>query len=157
MSIYLLDRLVVAKQSSVRQQEISAIYDKLNLQEHGYRTVKSDIFGDKRPYEWDSSRSYSSSIEYGHNDTPANTRADLMERIEKAGFSHFETAYEGSIIQQDHYRNSKGQYVRVTITPKAWQDAILYGTPEAKELRNIDKNAGPSYVSVKVNLDDNNE
>ena len=157
MSLYLIDRLIAAKEVAQRRDEITSIYTSFNLDGEKYRAAKTDIFGDKRTYEWDSGRTYSSSVEYGYNDTPENTRAALKAQIEKAGFIFTNTVYEGSVSPQDHYKNSENQYVRVSVTPKAWQDAITYGTPKIDELSGLDKNAAPTYVVIKVNLDDNNE
>lgn len=139
-----------------RLNQINAIYTSLNLGD-SYRGVKSDIFGDKRVYSWDKSRTYSSSAELTHNDTVSNTFADLKTKIEAAGFKQFETDYNGSIDMQYHFKNSKNQYVRVSVVPKLVEDVMMYGDMYANALQNSDKNAAPSYVTIKVNLDDNNE
>lgn len=153
---YTFVQLAEYRTSHTRLSEISSIYSSLNLDE-SYRIAKSDVFGDKREYSWDSSRSFSSSVEYGRNASVSDTFADLKNRIELAGFEQIEGPDYGPIARQDHYKNSDGQYIRVSVQSRAWYDAMLYGletpaaqTPEATEV-------GPVYVTIKVNLDDNNE
>lgn len=155
MSWYLVDRMVVAKTNQTRLDRISSIYTSFNLGD-SYRIAASDVFGDKRVYEWDKGRTYSSRVEYGHNDTVSNTFTDLKKKIEAAGFVYFETEYAGSIAQQYHFKNDKGEYVRVSVVTRDVRDMITYGTPTTvSDVANT--NATPSYVTVKVNLDDNNE
>jgi len=139
-----------------RLNQIKAIYVSLNLGD-SYRSAKSDIFGDKRVYSWDKSRTYASSAEFAHNDTVSGTFADLKTKIEAAGFTQFETDYTASVAQQYHFKNSKNQYIRVSVVPKSFEDMMVYGDSYLSTFRNSDQNAAPSYVTVKVNLDDNNE
>ena len=142
--------------NSERLHRIQDIYASLKL-DASYRGVHSNVFGDKRAYSWDTGRTFSSSIEYAHNDTPANTRADLQKKIESAGFTKVGEAYEGSTTPQDHYRNSAGEYVRVSVSSKYVQDALTYGTLSADNPLINHKDEAPTYVTIKVNLDDNNE
>jgi hypothetical protein len=155
MSWYLIDRMMVSRANQVRYDRISAIYTSFNLGD-SYRIATSNVFGDKRVYDWDSSRTYSSSVEYGHNDTVLNTYADLKRKIVAAGFSYLQTEYVGSISQLDEYKNSDGEYVRVSVVTSDVHAVDLYGTP-SKIADVADTNAAPSYVVIKVNLDDNNE
>lgn len=155
MSWYLIDRMMVSRANQVRYDRISAIYTSFNLGD-SYRIATSNVFGDKRVYEWDKGRTYASSVEYGHNDTVLNTYADLKKKIEAAGFSYFQSEYGGSVAQLDEYKNSAGEYVRVNVSTSEVHAMNIYGTPTA--VTDIaDTNAAPSYVVIKVNLDDNNE
>ena len=156
MSWYLLDRLAQANVNQTRLDRITSIYTSLNLGD-SYRVAASNLFGDKRVYSWDSGRTYSSSIEYGHNNTVSNTFADLKNKVEAAGFNYFETEYADSISQQYHFKNSRDEYVRAGVATKAWQEMLTYGVPSQTDWQNTDNNAAPSYVTIKVNLDDNNE
>ena len=119
--------------------------------------AKSDVFGDKREYSWDSSRSLSSSVEYGKNASVSATFDDLKNRIVQAGFEQVDGPNYGPVARQDHYKNSDGQYIRVSVESKAWHDAMLYGleAPAAQSLEATEN--GPVYVTIRVNLDDNNE
>jgi len=152
MSWYLIDRMVAASISQTRVDRISSIYTSFSLGD-SYRINQSNVFGDKRVYDWDKSRTFASSVEYGHNDTVTNTTADLKKKIEAAGFKYFQTEYEGSIARLDEFKNSSGEYVRVRVETEAVRDMTTYGTP--KDI--ADTNAAPSYVTIWVNLDDNNE
>jgi len=157
-SVYLFVKLAEHKANTERLNQINGIYHSLNLDE-SYRPARSDVFGDKRVYDWDKNRSYSSVVEYAHNDSPANTRIALTKKIEATGFKKVGSAYEGSIAVQDHFKNDKGQYVRLTVTNKIIQDEMIYG-PAFTDLGNparMDTTTAPSYVTIKVNLDDNNE
>lgn len=156
MSAYLVDRMIVARDNQIRYDQISQIYESLGLDD-SYRIDQTDVFGDKRVYDWDKDRSYSSSVTYGHNATVSATFDDLKKRVEAAGFTYFETAYDGSVAKQLHFKNDKGQYVRVSVVTKLAHDMQLYGVPSVTDWNKADHNAAPSYVTIKVNLDDNNE
>lgn len=153
---YTVHQFVESRTHINRRNQIVRIYESLSLGDN-YRGVTSNIFGDKRVYDWDKGRSYSSSVEYTHNDTPANTASDLKKKLEAAGFVPAGTAYDGSTSPQYHYKNGAGNYVRVTVTSKYVQDAMMYGDAVANEPVYTHKDDAPTYVTIKVNLDDNNE
>jgi len=155
MSWYLVNRMVASQINQTRLDRISSIYTSISLGD-SYRIDQSNVFGDKRVYDWDHSRSFSSSVEYGHNDTVTNTFADLKKKIEAAGFTYVQTEYSGSIAQIVEYKDGNGEYIRVGVETSAVRDMSTYGTPGT--VADIaDTNAAPSYVTIKVNLDDNNE
>lgn len=154
-SWYLIDRMVTSKLNQARYDRITAIYTSLNLGS-SYRVVTGNVFGDKRVYDWDKGRTFASSIEYGHNDTVTNTFADLKKKIEAAGFTFVQSEYSGSVVQKDEYKNTDGEYIRVNVESDDVHDMMTYGTP--KSISDIfDTNAAPSYVTIRVNLDDNND
>lgn len=154
-SWYLIDRMITSQINQSRYDHISSIYTSLNLGD-SYRIAASNVFGDKRVYDWDKGRTYSSSVEYGHNDTVANTIADLKNKVEAAGFSFVQAEYDGSIARVDEYKNSDGVYVRIHVENSEVRGMMTYGTPSSVS-DILDTNAAPSYVVIKVNLDDNNE
>lgn len=156
MSWYLIDRMIVARTNQTRLDQITNIYTSFALGDP-YRIARSDVFGDKRVYGWDAGRTYSSVMEYGHNDTPQNTITDLKKKIEAAGFKQFDTVYAESANPQYHFKNDQGQYVRVTVTSRYVQDAIIYGIYDNGDPLVNHKDEAPTYVTIKVNLDDNNE
>jgi hypothetical protein len=147
--------LAIARSNNDRLERIQSVYTTINLDD-SYRIAKSDLFGDKRVYTWDPSRTYSSSMEYGHNDTQANTFADLKTKIEKAGYHFTGQVYDG-IAKQYHFKSDNNEYVRVQVLPHAYKDAMTYGVPTLEQLTTSDITASPVYVTIKVNLDDNNE
>lgn len=144
------------RENSVRRHRIEAIYQSLELGDD-YRIAKSDIFGDKRVYSWDKSRSFSSSVEYGRNANVSETFDDLKTHIEAAGFKQIEGPNYGAAARQDHYRNDQGEYIRVSVWSKAFSDAIVYGSSMPEPHSPKQTEIGPAYVTIKVNLDDNNE
>ena len=148
--------LSVHRSNNDRLERIQNVYSTINLDD-SYRTAKSDLFGDKRVYSWDKNRTYSSSTEYGHNDTPTNTRTELIKKIEKAGFVKVGSAYEESTNPQDYFKNSDGTYIRISVTSRYVQNAMTYGDFSDTDPLINHKDEAPSYVTVKVNLDDNNE
>lgn len=148
--------LAKTRHNNERRERISSVYTNLNL-DNSYRPAKSDVFGDKRPYEWGKGRSFSSSIEYGHNDTPANTRAELTKKIEQSGFKKIGEAYENSASPQIHFKNDDGVYLRLTVTSGYVHNSLVYGNFAEGETFLDHKDEAPSYVTIKVNLDDNNE
>lgn len=148
-----------------RQARISEIYESFKLGE-AYTTESVDIFGDKRPYEWDRSRTQSSTVIYTHGNTVTGTLADLDTKIKAAGFSFVDEPYPNTVgAVHYHYVSEDGVYVRVTVESKqrldAYENARLTGVIDDEEkvelLKAIDPNAAPSVVTLKVNLDDNNE
>jgi hypothetical protein len=140
--------------NDARKDRIVAIYDSLDLSKHDYQITGKNVFGDKRPYEWDSSRSYSSSVNYIRRANVDTTAAELRTAIEKAGFTYFDEPYPGSAFKEYHFKSAQGEYVRLNVSSKPRDDAFRTNEDAAK---NIDPNMGPSSVTIKVNLDDNNE
>lgn len=147
--------LSVSRTNNDRLERIQNVYNTINL-DGSYRVAKSDVFGDKRTYSWDNNRTYSSSVEYGHNDTQANTLAALKTKIEQAGYHFTGQAYSG-IATQYHFKGANNEYVRVQVLPREYKDAMIYGVPSLEERPTFDTSAAPVYVTIKVNLDDNNE
>lgn len=143
-----------------RLSRIEAIYAELRL-DGSYIPQSTNIFGDKRPYVSDPGRSQSSSVTYIRGANVDDTVADLKKRIEAAGFSYFEQAYAGSASEQYHFKDARGEYVRISVSSKPRDDDIQNKFLMKQQLTaddyNMDFNAGPSNVTVKVNLDDNNE
>lgn len=156
MSIYLLERMATARYEQGRLDRINSIYTDLQLGD-SYHVANSNVFGDKRKYADNKKLTHSSRIEYGHNDTVANTLVDTTKQIEAAGFTKVDIAYEGSVAEQFVFKNADGEYIRLNVKTKAAQDMTIYGVPTQEEWQNADKNAAPSYVTVLVNLDTNSE
>lgn len=154
--------VVSAQQNKVRLERIEDIYSSLELPE-SYAVEHADVFGDKRKYEWDDGRSYSSRIEYVNADTVSATVSDLDKRIKASGFEFVDEPYPGNEInKQYHYKSENGEYIRLTVYSKVYHDALRNALIMNKEfplseLDSIDKNAGPASAIIKVNLDDNNE
>ena len=157
MSAYLVDRMIVSRNNQVRYNEITKIYKDLNLGDD-YRVASTNIFGDKRVYSYDSSRTHSSSVEYGRNASVQDTIDDLRNKAEQAGFSYVQTEYEGSVSAIYEYKNDNGNWIRIRAVPKEDQDDVIYGTSTFNST-NIEEISAmsPTYVTIKVNLDDNNE
>jgi Alphaherpesvirus glycoprotein E. len=157
---YLTASVVTQRNNQARLDRISTIYSSLNVDER-YNQVRTNVFGDKRVYDADKSRSESSSIQYIRGDTVSNTVADLDAKIKAAGFTFIDEPYPGSVNVQYHYKSSEGEYVRLSVSSKpyndAWRNAAAMNQGTPANLDTIDKNAGPSEVTIKVNLDDNNE
>lgn len=156
LSAYALVNTVKHQENQARLNRINAIYTSLSLGD-SYRVNKVHIFGDKRVYEWDKGRTYSSSIEYGHNATMNETFADIEKKAKAVGFEPAGRAYEGSTVEQHHYKNSNGEYIRVTVSNRVVQDSMIYGTEYQKDDDVTNRDTAPVYVTIKVNLDDNNE
>ena len=143
-----------------RKDRIVAIYDSLKLGDE-YQMVDSNVFGEKKVYEWDAGRTYSSSKEYEVGANVDVVIADLKKSIEAAGFHYFDEPYPGSWMYQYHFKSDKNEYIRLSVHSKpkwdASRDDALMKRDFSDALFNMDPNAGPSSVTIKVNLDDNNE
>jgi len=151
---------IVNNMQKARLDRINGIYTSLHIDDT-YTLQKMNVFGDKRVYDWDKSRSYSSEVDYLHGDTVSNTVAQLDAKIKAAGFMFVDEPYPGSVQVQYHYKSADGEYIRLTVSSKpyddAWQYAISMGKEPSDSIFSMDKNAGPASVVIKVNLDDNNE
>lgn len=147
-------------QNNIRKNQIERIYSSLELKDT-YILQRESIFGEKRTYEWDKGRSYSSSREYLRAANVKTTVAELKTAIEKAGFSFIGEPYPGSMQVQYHYKSKDNEYIRMTVSGKprddAFQNKILMNKQLDDAVFAIDPNEGPSNVIIKVNLDDNNE
>lgn len=143
-----------------RFDRINGIYAGLEL-DGTYIPQDAYVFGDKRVYDWDKSRTQSSKVDYLHADTVSNTVKELDDKIKIAGFEFIDEPYPDSTEVQYHYKSEKGEYIRLTVMSKPYLDAILNtglmndAIPDS--VFAMDKNAGPARVVIKVNLDDNNE
>lgn len=159
--ISLLAASTIAKNTNkARLDRINTIYASLNVGNE-YTPTYTNVFGDKRPYDYDKSRSASSQIDYVHGDTVNNTVAELDKKIKAAGFTFIDEPYPGGVGVQYHYKSAKNEYLRLTVESKPYHDAFynayaMDGKVPASVFA-MDKNAGPSEVTIKVNLDDNNE
>jgi hypothetical protein len=142
--------------SANRASRINNIYASLAIDDD-YTLVRSDIFGKKRVYEWDSGRTYSSSKTYTHDADVDVTVASLRQKIESAGFTYFEEPYPGSTYDQLHFKSENNEYIRLTVSSKPRDAALKGSTSSDDDGFGINPNTGPSNVTIKVNLDDNNE
>lgn len=156
-------KVAESQQSAVmshRYARIANIYDSLKLDD-SYQPTDSNVFGEKRFYKEDKNRTYASSKEYIHGDTVSNTVLALDTKIKAAGFSFVGEPYAGSKYTQYHYRSANGEYLRLNVSSKPRDDAIRNDAAMNREstaaVLDMDANSGPSNVTIKVNLDDNNE
>lgn len=146
--------------NEARKQRIENIYNNLQLSDD-YILSSADVFGEKRVYEWDQGRSYSSSKQYTRGADVDKTVAELKKSIEDAGFTFFGEPYPGSADTQLHFKSIDNEYIRLTVSSKPRDDNFENKRLMRIELGNSDfsmgSNAGPSNVIIKVNLDNNNE
>ena len=160
LAAFFVANQVTAQQMGDRYDRIQGIYSSLKLDD-SFRVERANVFGEKRVYENDKSRTVSSSIEYVHGDSVSNTVAKLDEKIKAAGFMFINEPYKGSTFTQYHYKSADGEYIRLSVSSKPYDDATTNAYVMDKDttdiINTLDKNAGPSNVVIKVNLDDNNE
>lgn len=142
----------VAAEIDQRKKRIESIYDSINLDD-SYKVTSVDIFGDKRFSAWDNSRTYASSVEYMRFQPVDETTEDVVEAIKKAGFEIIDEPHSAAVIFQYQFKNSRDEYVRLTVSSREVNDIIMTG----QSAKDVDKNSSPSVVNIKVNLDDNNE
>ena len=152
---------LMAQHNQTRLERIQGIYNSLELGD-SYQVKDANVFGDKRVYSHDKSRTYSSSVEYYHADTVSNTVAELESKIKAAGFDFDSEPNPSATSTQYHYKSSKGEYIRITVSSKLYDDALTNSllvddNAASSKLDAIDKNAAPSNVVIRVNLNDDNE
>lgn len=137
-----------------RLDRINAIYASIGLDtNNSYSLTSSDVFGNKKVYEWSEGRSYSSVKYYQREASVDQTMSEIIPLIEKAGFAYLDEPYPGGYGSlQYHFKSAAGEYVRLSV------DSMPYF--ENTDTHNSNQQssfAGPSRVTLKVNLDDNNE
>lgn len=142
-------------QVAARKARILAIYASLNLPS-SYHLVSQNIFGEERQYTYDTGRTMASSRSYIRNATPDATFAELTPLIKAAGFSFWDEPYPNEIDIEYHYKDARGEFLRVMISSKPRDDAIMaaHGNVTATT---PDRTGGPSNVAIEVNLNDNND
>jgi len=158
--IYQAGTFLTNHSNKVREARIVEIFDSIKIPEETY-FQENNIFGDKRTYEHDKSRSTSSYKRFVVAANVDETFSNFDQLIRNAGYTYFEEPYPGSTFKQYHYKSREGEFVRLTVSSKLRDDAssneILMKGDLSNDFFKIDPNAGPSRVTIKVNLDDNNE
>lgn len=145
--------------NNMRKNRITSIFNSLALDNQKYTITYESIFGDKRVYEWDSSRSYSSVRTYVRGANIDTTVEELKQLIAKTDFKFYEEPYPGSTDFMYIYKSPSNEYLRISVSSKSRQDEFFnrYNMGLSTDNITISPNAGPSNVTIKVNLDDNNE
>lgn len=151
--------LIPTVNNNIRKDRIISIYKSLNIDEKKYIVQSVSIFGDKRPYEWDAGRSYSSSIRYVRSADVKTTVAELKKSIAATNFTFYEEPYPGSANFMYIHKSPNNEYLRVSASSKTRNDEFFNKLHMGLSTENIttDPNTGPTSVEIKVNLDDNNE
>lgn len=152
MSVYLVERMVVSHNIENRYDEMSKVYTDLNL-DKSYFVDQTNISGSNYLKAVDGSKVYSSSVSFGHNDTVSATISDLTSKLEQASFNPAGTRYEGTVASEINFKNDNGENVTINVVTKASHDMSIYGVPTLDEWQSLNKNAAPSYVTVKVSLE----
>jgi hypothetical protein len=145
--------------NGMRKDRITSIFNSLKLDDKNYSLTYESIFGDKRVYSWDSGRSYSSQKTYIRGANVDTTVAELKQAIDKTDFKFYQEPYPGSTEFMYIYKSPNNEYLRVSVSSKARNDDFFNRNKMGLPTNDIttSPNAGPSDVTIKVNLDDNNE
>ena len=151
---------VSAIQNNARAQRINQIFNSIPIPEKNFH-YREDIFAEKRVYVYDASRSSSSLKEFVIASNVDTTFALMDKSIRDAGYTFFDEPYPGSVSRQFHYKTDRGEYIRMSVSSKLRDDAasseIIMTGKLSDEFFAINANSGPATVTLKVNLDDNNE
>lgn len=151
--------IVPTVNNGIRQDRIITIFNSLKLDNDKYIVQSESIFGDKQVYEWDSSRSYSSSKQYIHYANADTTIAEIKKAVTNTNFVFYEEPYPDSATFMYIYKSPKNEYLRISVSSKAREDDFFnrYNMGLSTDAILTSPNDGPSRVTIKVNLDDNNE
>jgi hypothetical protein len=80
--------------------------------------------------------------------------------IVAAGYTPVQDAHPDSVAKERIYKTPRGEYVYLDVVSKlrtdAFQNQVWMGST-TNDFSKIDPNAGPATVTLKVNLDDNDE
>lgn len=146
--------------NDTRLNRINEIYASIPLPENRY-FIEENVFGDKRPYPHAPEASSASMKTFVVAKTVNETMDELDKAVQGAGYTKFNEAYPGSTSKEYHYKTDRGEFIRLNVTSKLRGDAasneLLMNGEFSEAFFTIDPNAGPSRVTLKVNLDDNNE
>jgi hypothetical protein len=158
LSLIIIPKVV----NDTRLRRINEIYSSIGVDTNSnYVLQRENVFGDKRVYSYDVGRTFSSEKDYVRGANVDVTAKELDTAVKAAGFTLIGQPYAGSTETQYQYKDSRGEYVRVTVTSKlrddAFRNSYLMTKKTSPDDFKIDPNAGPSNVILKVNLDDNNE
>ena len=154
-------RSLIDANNQARLDRIEEIYTSLKL-EDDYAVTGQELFGERHPYEGDSKKSHASWTTYVHSGTVTNTFNDLDAKIQAAGYEYVGKPADRAVDKQAFYKSKKGEYVRLTVASKPFADAFQNATAMDKEVlesltNEYDVDAGPSNVTISINLDDNNQ
>lgn len=155
-------RTTVQATTQARLDRIEAIYADLQLDQDQYRVLETKVFGDKREYKNDPTRTHSSYIRYVYGDTVDNAVQHFDEKIRSNGFTFLEEPYPGITTKEYHYKAESGEYLRLVVASKVYEDARFNAEVLNESIpATIDQSAvmsqAPAVVTIRVNLDDNNE
>ena len=154
-------RSLIDANNQARLDRIEEIYTSLKLDDT-YAVTGQELFGERHPYEGDDKKSHASWTTYVHSDTVTNTFNDLDAKIRAAGYEFVSKPADRAVDKQAYYTSKKGEFVRLTVASKPFADAFQNATAMDKEVlesitNEYDVDAGPSNVTISVNLDDNNQ
>jgi len=157
--LFLFMVIIPVMNNNNRKDRIISIYKSLNLDYQKYMIKSKSIFGDKRVYEWDSGRSYSSSVDLIRSADVKDTVSELKKSIAGTDFKFYQEPYPGGADFMYIYKSPKNEYLRVSVSSKTRNDEFFNKLNMGLSTDNItiDPNTGPASVQIKVNLDDNNE
>lgn len=153
LSAFTVVELKKAYHAHEYRQEVAEIYQNIKLDD-SYRIASSDILANVTATEADDTDEQMSIVSYGRNADRLATFKDLKTRIEAAGFSQTESFEKANIAREDHYKNSEGERVSVSVDTVAWHNATLYGTDLPSPESDASTKTGPVYVTIQVSLDD---
>jgi len=141
-----------------RKARIIEIFSSLKLEPQTYNATGESIFGDKRVYSWDSSRSYASYRSYVRASDVKTTVDDLKKAVTDAGFVFIDNPYPNSTTTELVYQSTKNEYLKMSVSSKSRDDAWFNAAMMERltDKIDIDPNAGPTSIRIYVNLDDNN-
>lgn len=145
--------------NDARLHRINEIYSSIQTPALVYDET-DNVFGDKRAYEWDNSRTYASSKSFVVGETVTDAINTFDKSITAAGYTRFSESSPDSVSKQLIYKTSKGEYIFLRAVSKLRVDAFqnqLWMGGKSNDFSRIDPNAGPARVTLAVNLDDNNE
>lgn len=147
-----------AVMSATRLSQINAIYGSLKLGNE-YSLVSESVFGDKRVYQYDKGRTQSSQKIYMRQADVDVTVAELRAKIDAAGFKYIGEPYPGSLQTQLHFESKDHHYIRLTVSSYHRDSVARSGDMSLLEIydKSHSPKEAPSEVTIKVNLDDNNE
>lgn len=138
-----------------RATHVKSIVSSLELDE-SYIKQKEFIYGDKRPNGLNGDKDKTAYVSYVRGENVDATVSDLRQKIEAAGFKFERDKNPNGAIVHYQFRSASGEVLYLSVSSKLRNDAIQNAALMGRNIdtsNSVNTNAGPSEVTIKIDID----